>query len=265
MPASDLIDGYLAYLRQASSSPRTVDDRRRILTIADRELPYGLDGSSAEEIIPWLWRAGLKLSTRETYYYALSGFYTWARKKEIMDWAPTDEMDPPRPGNRLPRPLSDDELRRVLAEAAEPYRMWMLIAAYTGARCLEISRLRREHITERTVTMHGKGDKLRVVGTHAAVWEAVKDLPPGPIADHDERWISIRSAIYFRRCLDMPGISLHRGRHWFGTMVQRLYKDLLVTQKAMGHADPRTTAGYALVAAEDVTAAVAMLPRLDLP
>jgi len=265
MPASDLIESYLAYLRQASSSPRTIEDRRRILTILDREMPYGLDSATAEELIGWLWRDGLSLSTRETYYGAMNGFFTWAHRKAILDWNPCDEIDRPKPGNRLPRPLTDDELRRVLAEAADPYRTWMLIAAYTGARCLEISRLRREHITPTTTTLHGKGDKLRVVGTHPAVWEAVKDLPPGPITEHDERWISIRAAVYFRRGLNMPGVSLHRGRHWFGGQIQMLYKDLRVTQEALGHADPRTTAGYAIVTADRISEAVAMLPRLDTP
>lgn len=265
MAATDLIEGYCAHLRQASSSQRTIDDRRRILGVLDRDMPYGLDGACADELVAWLWRDGLSLSTRETYYGALNGFFTWAHRKDILDFNPCDEIDRPKPGNRLPKPLTDDELARVLAEAADPYRLWMTIAAYAGARCVEISRLHREHITAETTTLHGKGNKRRVVGTHPALWEAVEELPAGPVADHDARFISIRAAVYFRRTLHMPGVSLHRGRHWFGTQIQRLYKDLRVTQQAMGHADPRTTAGYALVVADQVTAAVAMLPRLDVP
>lgn len=265
MPATDLIEGYLAHLRQASSSERTIGDRRRILTVVDHEMPYGLDGANADELLAWLWRDGLSLATRENYYGALNGFFTWAARKKLLDWNPCDEIDKPKPGNRLPRPLSDDELAHILATAADPYRLWMTIAAYAGARCVEISRLHREHITEETTTLHGKGNKRRVVGTHAVLWDAVRELPPGPITDHDPRFISIRAAVYFRRTLHMPGVSLHRGRHWFGTQVQRLYKDLRVTQQAMGHASPLTTAGYALVVADQVSAAVAMLPRLDAP
>lgn len=262
MAAADLIEGYCAYLRQASSSQRTIDDRKRILSVLDRDLGPGLDGANADELVTWLWRDGLSLSTRETYYGAINGFFTWACRKGILDWNPCEEMDRPRPGNRLPRPLSDVELARVLAEAADPYRLWMTIAAYAGARCIEIARLHREHVTAETVTLHGKGNKRRVVGAHPVLWEAIEDLPPGPITDHDPRYISIRAAVYFRRTLNMPGVSLHRGRHWFGTNLQRLYKDLRVTQQALGHADPRTTAGYALVVADQVTAAVALLPRL---
>jgi site-specific recombinase XerD len=68
---------------------------------------------------------------------------------------------------------------------------------------------------------------------------------------------------YFHRNLHMHGVRMHRFRHWFGTMIQRLYKDILVTQRLLGHASPATTAGYVLVAAEQTRAAVDLLPRFD--
>lgn len=265
MPATDLIEGYLTHLRSESCSANTIRDRRRTLTVLDAALPYGLDCATADEIKEWLWRDGLSIASRETYYGAIAGFFRWAEAEEKLDFNPASCISRPKPPNRLPRPLSDDQLRRVLTEAAEPYRTWMLIAAYSGARCIEISRLHRQHVTKETTTLWGKGGKTRVVGTHPAMWDAVKVMPPGPVTEHDARFISIRSAVYFSRTLQMPGVTLHRGRHWFGTMIQRLYKDLRVTQQMMGHADPRTTAGYALVVGEQVMEAVAMLPRLDLP
>jgi integrase/recombinase XerC len=262
MAATDLIDSYSAHLRQASASQRTIGDRRRILTVLDRDMPYGLDGASADELLAWLWRDGLSLGTRETYYGAMNSFFTWACRKGMLDWNPCDEIDRPKPGNRLPRPLTDAELAHILGNAAEPYRLWMTIAAYAGARCVEISRLHRDEVTAETTTLHGKGNKRRVVGTHPVLWEAVEQLPPGQIAAHDPRYISIRSAVYFRRTMNMPGVSLHRGRHWFGGQIQMLYKDLRVTQEALGHADPRTTAGYAIVTADRIREAVSLLPRL---
>ena len=261
MAADDLIQRYLSHLRSRSASPRTIGDRLRILTVLDRDLPYGLDCATEEELEAWLWRDGLSIGSRETYYGAMAGFFRWAFEKEVLDFDPTDKIARPQVPERLPRPLSDDELRRILAEAAEPYRTFMILAAYAGLRCVEISRLRTEDVTEETVTIRrGKGEKPRIVGTHPEVWKAIRALPPGPVTDLDEHRVSIRSALHFRRALKLPGVALHRGRHWFGTNVQRLNKDLLVTQKALGHRNPKTTAGYALVAAEDVSAAVNLLP-----
>lgn len=262
MTATPYIEAYLSHLRQASSSDRTVSDRRRILTVADGQLPYGLDNATEDELREWLWRDGIKNSTRETYYGAVNGFFRWAVRRGMIDFNPCDEIDRPKPDELLPKPVADDQLRRILTEAAEPYRLWMTIAAYTGARCMEIANLCREDINEQTTTLFGKGRKQRVVGTHPVLWEAVKELPAGPITEHDSRYISIRAAVYFRRTMGMPGVSLHKGRHWFGTHTTRLYRSLRVVQQAMGHKDPRTTARYALVAADQVTEAVAMLPRV---
>jgi integrase/recombinase XerC len=85
MPSKDLIEGYLAWLREESHSDRTIDDRDRILNVIDRQLPYGLDGATADELKAWLWREGLKLSTRETYYGAFAGFFKWAETCGHLD------------------------------------------------------------------------------------------------------------------------------------------------------------------------------------
>lgn len=263
MPANDLIQRYLAYLRKESSSPRTINDRKRILIAMDAALPYGLDTATTEELEAWLWRDGWSQGTRETYYYAFAGFYKWATNKHVLDWDPSAEITPPRVAQRLPRPVTDEQLIQLLTRAAEPYRLWAALAAYGGLRCIDIAQLQREQVTERTITiLRSKGAKARVVPTHKVIWDAVRDLPPGPITERDPEWIAQRAAIHFGRSLKMPGVTLHRCRHWFGTMVQRLYKDLRVTQELMGHSSPSTTAGYAMVAGEQTRAAIDALPTL---
>lgn len=265
MPAQELIQSYLAYLRKESCSKKTIKDRLRILTLMDAELPVGLDLANADELEAWLWRDGWSEGTRETYYYAFRGFFSWAAKKEILDFNPAANITPPKVPKRLPRPITDEQLTELLSRAAEPYRLWVVLASYGGLRCLDISRLHREHVNELTTTItRSKGGKARVVPTHEIIWEAVRDLPPGPITEHDPDWIAQRSAIHFGRSLRMRGVTLHRCRHWFGTMVQRLHKDLRVTQELMGHASPSTTAGYAMVAGVQTRAAIDVLPRFDV-
>lgn len=260
--ATDLIEGYAAYLRSESSSKRTIDERRATLTRLNNALPYGLEAACADELTTWLWRDGLSIGSRETYYSAIAGFFRWANKAGILDFDPTELMTRPKVPTRLPRPCTDEQLTEILNRAAEPYRLWALLAAYGGLRCIEISRLHREHITAQTMTLRGKGGKPRSVPTHPVIWDQVKQLPAGPLTEHDARFISIRTAVYFGRSLKMKGMTMHRFRHWFGTTVQRRHKDLRVTQQLMGHANPATTAGYALVADEDAQTAVNLLPSL---
>lgn len=259
--ATDLIDGYLAYLRSASASDNTIKARRRTLGVLDRDLPYGLEEVAPEDLVAWLWREGLSAGSRDTYYGCMAGFYRWAVDTGHFDFDPTAQIPRPKVPQRLPRPVTDEQLRDVLTRAADPYRLWALLAAYAGLRCVEISRLHREDVTERTLTIRrGKGDKPRVVPTHPAVWAEVSGLPAGPITELDAHQVSIYFVLYVTRNLKITGVSLHPLRHWFGTMVQRLHKDLRVTQELMGHASPATTAGYALVSADDSRAAVSLLP-----
>lgn len=265
MPCTDLIDSYCSYLRSESRSFRTIRERRRTLLALDRELPQGLDGSCEDELRDWLWHDnGWTISTRETYFGAFASFYKWGARYSHFDFDPAAFITRPKVPDRLPNPVTDAELAEALRRSKEPIQLWVRLAAYAGLRCLDISQMVRECITEQSVTvLASKGGKARVIPTHPVIWEAVRGLPSGPITDLDEGQVSRCANRYFNHTLKLRGVRMHRFRHWFGTMVQRLYKDLRLTQELMGHTDPRTTAGYALVAADSSRAAVDMLPRFD--
>lgn len=268
--ATDLIEGYLAHLRSESGADRTDECRRNTLNALNRDLKHGLEAVTADELKAWLWRPAtvhgkpMSLGSRETYYGALNGFYTWAHQEGILDFNPMDLITRPKVPQRLPNPVTDEQLLEALSTAVEPYLTWIKLGAYAGLRCMDIANLQRERVTEHTIrVLESKGGAARIVPTHPVVWETIGRLPHGPITDQDARQISMRSWVYFNRKLNMHGVRMHRFRHWFGTMVQRLYKDLLVTQRLLGHKNPATTAGYVLVAAEQTRAAVDLLPRFD--
>lgn len=264
MPPLNLIDDYLAHLRSESCSDRTINDRRRILNVMHRDLPYGLYEACTDELKAWLWRDGLAMSSRETYYGAFNSFFGWAVSQGILDFDPASLISRPKPPQRLPNPVTDEQLAAALNRGGEPILTWTKLAAYAGLRCIDIEHLTRERITQQTISVvESKGGKARIIGTHPVIWEAVADLPQGPITDLDARQISMRAWVYFHRTLGMPGVRMHRFRHWFGTMIQRLYKDITVTQQLLGHANPGTTAGYVLVAAEQTRAAVDLLPTFE--
>lgn len=266
---TDLISEYLEWSRVCGHSRRTIAGRRDILSRADTTLPHGLAAATADELRAWIYRDEWSASTRETYYGAIRAFFVWATDPHDprVDFDPTVLLPrPPRPRG-LPRPVTDRQLRRILAEAAEPYRTWAVLAAYAGLRCCEIAQLDRGDITERTITIRrGKGGKPGIVPTHPAVWSAVRDLDDGPMAYTDTgelataQYISIRSALHFRRQLGMPGVALHRLRHWCGTEVYRATRDIRVTQEILRHASPTTTAIYTLISDEERRTAIHALP-----
>lgn len=269
---TDLILAYLEWLRVCNRSRRTIDARRDILHRLDTDLPEGLAHATADELRDWIYRDGWSAATRETYYGAARSFFVWATNplEPRLDFDPMQMLPRPSTPRGLPRPVTDKQLARILTEAIEPFKLWCLLAAYEGLRCCEIAPLLREHITEQTTTIvRGKGGRPGVLPTHPAVWQAVRDLPDGSLAVTDcgvqasAQWVSIRTALYFRRQLGMPGVGLHRLRHWYGTELYRRTKDIRRTQELMRHSSPTTTAIYTLVTDEERAAAIHALPSIE--
>lgn len=266
MAATDLIDQYTIYLRQTGSTERTVTTFTRTLKVLDRELPEGLDRATETELLNWLWRDGLKLSSRANYYSAMNGFFRWATKhSNRLDWDPTVRIERPKVPRGLPRVATDQQVRIIITEAAEPYRLWGTLASYAGLRCIEVHRAEREHITQEWVTVHeGKGGVARKVATHPFVWAAVRDLPAGPLAHISERRISADFLLYCQKRLYQRGLSMHRLRGWFATQAYRATRDLLALQKSLGHANPATTAGYVAVETTQLRAIADGLPTFGV-
>lgn len=265
-----LIDAYLEHLRRAGRTEATISGRGEILYRLNRQLPYGAGVTSSKELAAWLYRDELSENSKATYYRALRSFYGWASnpRDPWLSNDPTVDLEPCVGTKGVARPVTDEQLGRILTEAIEPFRTWALLAAYQGLRCVEIARLDREHVTEQNlIVVKGKGGKARVHDTDPGVWAAVRELPRGPVAlDHaGERatpfYVSMESALYFRRKLGMPGVALHRLRHWLGVNLQARFKDIRVTQAALGHESLSSTQIYTAATDEQQRAARATLPR----
>lgn len=262
MPADDLIDGYMASLRERSCTQRSINTYRYQLGQSDRHLPYGLDSSTEEEIRAWIWRDGLGPASRALTHSALTGFFTWAVKAQYLDFNPMIEIPHPKVPLGLPRGVTDEDAAQLVAESRQPFQLWAELAAYAGMRCIEVDRVRREHITEEEVRIFGKGNKYRIVPTHSALWKAVRDLPAGELTHElDERRISTR---FQRYCVEVHGLkaSLHRLRVWFATQAYKQTKDVLAVQRLLGHANLATTARYLGLDNESLRTAVNAVPTL---
>lgn len=266
----EIIGAYIEHLRRTGCTQATLEGRYEILNRLNRELPYGIGQTNTEELSRWLYRDEWSTNTKATYWRAIHGFYSFAANVEDpwIDKDPTHGMPVVQTVRGVARPVTDEQLARILTEAPEPIRTWALLAAYAGFRCVEISRAERDHFTEQqTFIPVGKGGKPGVNDTHPDVWAAVKDLPRGPLAvgQNGERLtpfeVSLFAAHHFRRHMDMPGVSLHRLRHWLGVTVQRQYRNTRVTQAMLRHSSLSSTQIYTDATDEEQRAARATLPR----
>lgn len=266
----DMIDAYLDRLNDERRSPDTIKLRRKILTKLHGDLPHGIAYACRDELEAWL-RGCVSPNTLATYWVGMRSFYRWAadpRDPWLVE-DPTADMTPCTFPKGHARPGSEQQLEIILTRGAEPYRLWALIAAYQGLRCLEIAGLDREHVTAETlIVVRGKGGKPRVHDTDPLVWEAVRNLPPGPIArtpDGARRAtaceVSKRANHHFQVTLDLDGLTMHMWRHRMGVQMQRAYKNIRVTQKALGHETLTSTQIYTDADLDELRAARSMLPR----
>lgn len=241
----------------------TIGTYRDILRLADRQLPAGLARATTEEIEAWVYDPARSPATQALRRAALRGFYRWAVRQEELDYDPCTDLPPVTVPEQHRPPISAGLLRQVFAQAGEPYRLWLLLAAYEGLRCAGIAQLDREHVTETQTWVHGKGGKNRIVPTHPVVWRVVRDLPPGPVAGGlDRRQISARGNRYLHS-LGYPGLHMHLLRHWYATEVYRASgEDLRLVQVLLGHASIATTQRYLAVATSRQRDAVAGLPNV---
>ncbi|MDG4796237.1 tyrosine-type recombinase/integrase [Micromonospora sp. WMMD1082] len=266
----DMLAAHLNWMRAGAYAANTIADAEKLLHRLHRELPEGLHASTGDEIAAWIaagkTAANWSTNTVSTYYKHIARFYRWsvAGANPWLSFDPTTELRRPvaRPG--LPRPAGHDAVRRAIFDLEPKWRLVCRLIALAGLRPTEVATVRREDITEQAITIKGKGGKTRAIPTHPLIWEMVGDLPGGPLIDRPSGrpvtagYITRSGA----RALHGAGIggTLYPLRHWFGTEVQRAYKDLRVTQELMGHASPITTAVYTEVAGERKREAVAMLP-----
>lgn len=275
----ELIELYLEHLRELNRAETTITTRRQMLYRHHRELVAvqkkagtrpegrGLEFANEVELKAAVYRKDWDPRTQVTNLAGLRSFFAWACRRHEIDFNPILGLDRPHVNEDVPRPVTDEELADVLARACEEVGRWALFAAGQGMRCCEISAANRGHVTKDRFLVFGKGSKQRVVPTHPMVWEAVKDLPAGPLARNDDgsrasaHQISRQAAIHFDD-LGLPDVTLHRFRHWFGTSTLDQCGNLRTVQDLMGHASPNSTAVYTRVSDAARTAAVAALPVL---
>ena len=265
MRYTDLLDQYLAHLATTASA-ETVRLYDNVLRRAHQQLEVGVVAAGEDELHHWLASHGWSAKTRDTYRCALVGLHRWLHRRGNTSYDPAALLPIPRVGRRLPRPTTDEETIRILTTARQPVRTWAWIAAYCGARAVEITRLSTTDFTPRVILLRGKGERERVVPMHQALWTVLATLPPGPVTTGRFRQpvnLSSWCGKEFRR-LGIAG-GIHRLRHWFATTTLAAHGNTRVVQELLGHSSLATTQIYTAVTAAALAEAVHALPAIAAP
>ena len=150
-------------------------------------------------------------------------------------------------GEHLPRILTKPEINRILKYAKKhDYELWRIIlfALWTGCRREEIIRIRYEDIKGETCRISGKGDRERNIRLLAQALKAVGSQDFGPVFRQLHK---DTLSHYFKRIVRAVGIEdvhFHNLRHSAATYMIENGMHPKAVQKALGHADFRTTERY---------------------
>lgn len=251
-----LIDEWKTWQQAKGLSSRTVEDRA--LTVQRMAKWTGKDPVTIQsgDVVAWLAGGGeWSRNTRWTYHTSLCAWFLWLQKVGHRVDNPMVMIERPRRLKGTPHPVSDDEMRRLLAAPIESRtRAMIILAGFEGLRIHEIAKVRGEHfnLAERTMTVTGKGGFTATLPVHPMVAELAEQMPrrgfwfPGSEHGHQRRE-SVGGTI--KEAMIRAGVngSAHSLRHWFGTALMEAGVDLRVIQMLMRHQNLATTEIYTFV------------------
>ena len=213
----------------------------------------------------------LSWSTQHARIRALKDWFRWLTRRDMLLHNPASEIELPRMEKRLPvETLTTAEVEKLLAvhDLADPLgvrdRAMCEVFYSTGIRRAELTRLCLTDVnTERgTLTVHGKGSKVRVVplGVRAGAWIARYLVEVRPLLLLDVREQALFLSGYgeafnpdvlsckMRAWMRAAGLAgrgcCHQLRHTCATHMLEGGADIRYIQQLLGHENLDTTAIY---------------------
>jgi integrase len=184
-PLTEHIAAYIAHCRHVGQAPRHVDqkdDHLRRLIEGARVIRLGdLTADALERHLSRMRESGMSARSVNFARQIAVAFYSWCVKTgraEVNPLRVVPKLDETRDRRRIRRPLTDDELARLLAVAREHGReAWYLAAALAGLRKGDLQRLTWADVDfeDGTITVRGgKAKRVDVVPMHPQLADALK-------------------------------------------------------------------------------------------
>ncbi len=193
---------------------------------------------------------------------ALRTFFKFMVRKEKMKYNPAATIEGSKIEQRLPRPIDEVDINKMIALAENLRDKVVLEILYgTGIRREELVQLRVDDINfnQGFIRVFGKGSKERYVPLYPDALELIKEL----LVTQDSEWVfegrygshlSIRQVndiiAKYRTKVNKSWITPHKFRHSFATHLHNNGAELKVIQDLLGHSNPSSTQVYTKVSNE---------------
>ncbi|MCB0401292.1 MAG: site-specific tyrosine recombinase XerD [Flavobacteriales bacterium] len=274
------IKGFKSYLqleRSLSSNSieaylRDVDKLVQFLEIHELDVnPDKLEQHTVEEFLKWISELGMNARTQARILSGLKAFYKYLLMEDLIDVAPTDLIEAPKIGRKLPEVLSIDEINGLieaidLSKPEGERNKAMLETMYScGLRVSELVGLKKSNLLleEGFVRVIGKGDKERIVPIGSVAIKHIRiyiestrnhmdiEKESEDILFLNRRGRQLTRVMVFtiiKQLAEKSGldkqVSPHTFRHSFATHLVEGGADLRAVQEMLGHESITTTEIY---------------------
>ena len=234
--------------------------------------PEKVEQNDIEAFLQWVSEIGLNARSQARILSGLKAFYKYLMMEDVLDVAPTELLEAPKIGRKLPEVLSYDEINQLInaVDLSSPEgerNKAMLETLYScGLRVSELVNLRLSNLLldEGFIRVVGRGDKERItpIGTvaikHINIYVESKrnhmdniDKASEDILFLNRRGKQLTRVMIFtiiKSLAQKAGIqktvSPHTFRHSFATHLVEGGADLRAVQEMLGHESITTTEIY---------------------
>ncbi len=278
MPAAFRVEHFQDYLSfERGLSPLTVSAYSRDLARwIETMLARGVDAPDAVKPVDmreWVFGlrdAGMAATSIRRAQSAVRTYYRFMLAEGALEVDPTERLESPKIGRKLPDFLSREEVERLLEAPSEGHGLYwrdraILEVLYaTGVRVSELVGLPLVSVDweDAFLTVFGKGSKERLVPVGAPALRTldryVRELRPeldtgqgagkvflnarGRPLTRESVWRLVKESA--RRAGITKRVSPHTLRHTFATHLLEGGADLVAVQELLGHVDISTTQIY---------------------
>jgi integrase/recombinase XerD len=275
---TDIINKYTAYLRlekrlSENTAEAYMDDLNKLIRFIDSEPDVNiliLTYRHIQQFIAQLSDLGISARSQARIISGIKSFYRFLLTESYLDTDPTELLESPKIGQKLPDVLTENEINRLidsvdLSKAEGQRNRAMLEVLYScGLRVSELIRLQYSavYFDEQFIIVKGKGDKQRLVPISG---KAIGEIRNYLIDRHtvkvqkgseDTLFLNRRGAGLTRimvfhiikeqaKIADIrKNISPHTMRHSFATHLLEGGANLRAIQMMLGHESITTTEIY---------------------
>ena len=257
----DLLDAWVKDMRIRGNTENTIEHwwyKVGHLAITSRKSPETIIPA---DIIAWLSR-GVGTNSIRADCNAANAFFSWAERTGHRTDNPMTVIPQTRRDKRKQRPAPKEAVRKGLSHPDWRVRLIVMMLDETGMRRSEICVAHTKDVADdlvgKSLVVHGKGRKDRIVPlSDALAWEIGK-LPEGYFFPGDDRGHICSDTVY-RLVKQATGYTPHAFRRKFATDMWHATGDAVKVKELLGHESLETTQGYIFTTAEDLRPAVETL------